>query len=95
MRYAVLLFGLMLAAAGFAVDTGNEASARLERCLGNCCSDSGGEWTSGGECIGGNSNQYDDCSVNCIQEAFGASGASCCGPSAVLLGIAAVAALRR
>jgi hypothetical protein len=95
MKHAILLFWLLLAGGVFASSSSSDASARLERCLENCCTGSGGDWTSGGDCIGGSSKQYDDCSVGCIEEAFGTGGASCCGPSLILLGITAVAALRR
>jgi hypothetical protein len=93
MKYALFLFGLALAATAFAV---SPEEIRLQQCLENCCEGSGGSWTGGGECLGGNSNGYDQCSVGCIQEAFGvSSGASCCGPAVMLAGLAAFAVLRK
>lgn len=94
MKYALLLFGLMLAGSGLAVSA---QEAQLQTCLESCCTGSGGQWTSGGDCLGGNTNGYDQCSVGCIENAFGVSGgtSSCCGPTALLAGIAALAAFRR
>jgi len=93
MKYALFLFGLVLAATAFAV---SPEEIRLQQCLKGCCEGSGGSWTSGGECIGGNSDGYNQCSIVCVQEAFGvSSGTPCCGPAVMLAGLAAVAAFRK
>jgi hypothetical protein len=90
MRYATLLFGLILIAGGFAASS--DASAQLEQCVRNCCSQADGTWT-GDDCVNSDEELYNQCSTSCISSAFGSVG--CCGPAALLAGVAALAVLRR
>ncbi len=91
MKYAVLLFGLMLVAGGFAASS--DASAQLEQCVQSCCSQAGGTWTSDGDCVNADEDAFNQCSSKCISSAFQSTG--CCGPAALLAGVAALAAFRR
>lgn len=93
MKYAVLLFGLLLASAAFAQGDGDEAALK---CVKSCCTSNGGTWDTYAETCDIESgspqeDRYAECAVNCLL----GGGGGCCGPALILFGIAAVAALRR
>lgn len=93
MRYAAILFGLLVLGAVFAASDGS--SAAMVQCVKSCCAANGGTWSDGdNQCSmqsgNPNSEKYGTCAMNCISSNMG-----CCGPSLVLAGIAALAVFRR
>ncbi len=93
MRYAAILFGLLVLGAAFAASSGNGEA--MIQCAKSCCTGNGGTWDSGdNECSidseNPNSESYGTCAMSCITSNMG-----CCGPGLLLAGIAAFAAFRK